>query len=83
MCKWHNKENGEGKTYVLVQGNTREKLKNLEKVSINCDKQVGEEDKTICDNVDESLILENVVEGPPASGCEQDGERQIHNKIYA
>jgi len=20
MCKWHNKENGEGKTYVLVQG---------------------------------------------------------------
>jgi len=37
--------------------------------------RVGEEDKTICDNVDESLVLENVVEGPPASGCEQDGER--------
>ena len=46
-------------------------ITSLRKLSI----QINEDEKAICDDVDEATIAKNIVEGPPAAGCTEDNQR--------
>ena len=37
--------------------------------------QIDEGDRARCDDVNETDVTEEIIEGPPASGCMEDNER--------